>query len=178
MVNPPSDLLTNLKEQKIEGLREADSHSEEGKRAAKLRTLKPSETSASRSHSFFYFLFSLTISSLFCHSPSTVRERLALAVQAADRPTLLRENLSNNVNTVNKENPATLGYPNMHPSFLGQSKAIWHRVQSYSPKLPIPEKKRHHLASPILPDDFNSPVLIVVLVHLTADCAPIPRARN
>ena len=44
---------------------------------------------------------------------------------------------------------------------------MW-QLKATSPKLPILEKGRHHLAWPILPDDFKSPALVVVLIHFKA----------
>ena len=82
-------------------------------------TLRPA------AHTLFPLIFSHHIPLLSCHSPSMVRKKgfcllRQLSFQAPNPLSLPQENLPDTANTVNKGNPATLSYPNTHPSFLGR----------------------------------------------------------
>ena len=82
LLSPPSNLLTHTQRTtKIEGLRQADSHSKEGKRASMYSlSVLPSKLQPVAHTPSFSFLFSHHIPLLHCDSRSAVRERLALAV--------------------------------------------------------------------------------------------------
>ena len=161
---------------KIEGFRQANSNSKECARSLQTTSLSDlaSKILACHSHSFFFFDFSHHIPLLCCCSP---HKRLLLLLQLAFHThnplTLPQDNLPDTANAVNKENPATLSYPNTSfTSWQRRSMVMW-QLKATLPR----EKERHHLACSILPNDFNSPALVVVLIHLTAKGGFACRAR-
>ena len=128
-------------------------------------------------HTPFSFISSHHIP-LLCHSPSTVRERLSLAV-TVDFPSSRLSHSSARESSPRCEHyeqwelsDSELSQHASLNSWQKKSMAMW-QLKVTRPKLPILEKERHHLAWPILPNDFNSPTLIVVLVHLKTQCALI-----
>ena len=80
--------------------------------------------------------------------------------------TVPEENYSGTVNTVKKENPATLSYPSMHPSFLDRerSMAMW-QLNGTRP------------SSQSSTNNFNGPALVVVPILLTTTGGATCRTR-
>ena len=124
----------------------------------------------------------LTTSLSFCHSPSTV-VRKAFDAVTVDFPgtqfchSFARQPFRHCEHSEQGEPSDSELSP--HASLISwqrRSMVVW-QLKATLPSSQILEKERHHLARPILPNDFNGPALVVALIHITAQGGLSCRAK-